>query len=223
MEKDPYNKLLARGPRQRLDAEALRDMALSASGLLSTKTGGPPAKPYQPEGIWEAVAMPQSNTRSYKEDSGEGLYRRSVYTFWKRTAPPASMEILNAPSREVTCVRRDQTNTPLQALVLLNDPQFVESARQLASHAMKSSADPTARLDFITARLLNRKLDAEERKIITGTFTDISAAFAKDTKAATDLLGTGGTPADATLPPGELAAWTVLTSQILNLDEAVTR
>lgn len=223
LEKDPYNKLLARGPRQRMDAEVLRDMALSASGLLSAKTGGPPAKPYQPEGIWEAVAMPQSNTRSYQEDSGEGLYRRSVYTFWKRTAPPASMEILNAPSREVTCVRRDQTNTPLQALVLLNDPQFVEASRQLATHAMKASADPAARLDFITARLLNRTLDAEERDIITGTLTDISATFAKDPNAAAELLKAGGTPADATLPPAELAAWTILTSQILNLDEAVTR
>jgi hypothetical protein len=223
LEKDPYNKLLARGPRQRMDAEVLRDMALSASGLLSTKTGGPPVKPYQPEGIWEAVAMPQSNTRSYKEDSGEGLYRRSVYTFWKRTAPPASMEILNAPSREVACVRRDQTNTPLQALVLLNDPQFVESARHLATHAMKASADPDARLDFITARLLNRALDAEERKIITGTFSDISATFTKDPNAAAELLKTGSTPADTTLPPAELAAWTLLASQILNLDEAVTR
>jgi hypothetical protein len=223
LEKDPYNKLLARGPRQRMDAEVVRDMALSASGLLSAKTGGPPVKPYQPEGIWEAVAMPQSNTRSYQEDSGEGLYRRSVYTFWKRTAPPASMEILNAPSREVTCVRRDQTNTPLQALVLLNDPQFVESARQLATYAMKASADPSARLDFITARLLNRTLDAEERDIITGTLTDISATFAKEPNAAAELLKTGGTPADAALPPAELAAWTLLTSQILNLDETVTK
>jgi len=223
LEKDPYNKLLARGPRQRLEAEALRDMALAASGLLSGKQGGPPAKPYQPEGIWEAVAMPQSNTRSYQQDSGEGLYRRSLYTFWKRTAPPASMEILNAPSREVTCVRRDQTNTPLQALVLLNDPQFVETSRQLATHAMKASAETGARLDFITERLLNRTFDTDEKEIIGRTLGDIRSSFAKDSAAAAEFLKTGATPADASLPADELASWTVLTSQILNLDETVTR
>lgn len=223
LEKDPYNKLLARGPRQRLDAEVLRDLALSASGLLSPKSGGPPVKPYQPEGVWEAVAMKESNTRNYKEDSGESLYRRSLYTFWKRTAPPAAMEILNAPSREVSCIRRDQTNTPLQALVLLNDPQFVEASKQLAAHALKSATEPDARLDFITARLLNRPLDGEERKILRHSLEQALSSFTGDTKAATDLLNTGASPTDATLPAAELAAWTIIASQILNLDETVTR
>ncbi|MGA0846516.1 MAG: DUF1553 domain-containing protein, partial [Luteolibacter sp.] len=116
LEADPHNRWISRGPRRRLDAEPLRDLALAASGLLSAQVGGPPVKPYQPEGIWEAVAMKQSDTRYYRQDQAESLYRRSIYTFWKRTAPPASMEILNAPSREKFCVRRDLTNTPLQAL-----------------------------------------------------------------------------------------------------------
>ncbi|HVJ44815.1 MAG TPA: DUF1553 domain-containing protein, partial [Luteolibacter sp.] len=223
LERDPYNKLLARGPRQRLDAEVIRDLALSSSDLLSQKTGGPPVKPYQPEGIWEAVAMPQSNTRKYKEDSGENLYRRSLYTFWKRTAPPPSMEILNAPSREVSCVRRDQTNTPLQALVLLNDPQFVEACKQLAARALKSSEQANARLDFITKRLLNRTFDASERKIITDSLTEISNTFLKEPEAAVSYLETGATPRDPSIPAPELATWTAITSQILNLDETLTR
>src|SRR5690606_21289193 len=117
-------------------AEMLRDYALATSGLLVPKIGGPSVKPYQPEGVWEAVAMPESNTRHYEADSGDALYRRSMYTFWKRAAPPATMDVLNAPSREVCSVKRERTNTPLQALATLNDPQFVEAARKLAEHAL---------------------------------------------------------------------------------------
>jgi len=222
LEKDPYNRLLARGPRQRLDAEVIRDVALSAADLLSEKAGGPPVKPYQPEGIWEAVAMPQSNTRSYKEDKGDSLYRRSLYTFWKRTAPPPSMEILNAPSREVSCVRRDQTNTPLQALVLLNDPQFVEACRNLATHALKVSSDPNSRIDFITLRLLGRTLDAAERNVVNKSLKQISTTFTGNPEAATALLTTGASPVDDSLPKADLATWTLVASQILNLDETVT-
>ena len=132
LEKDPQNRLLCRGPRFRMDAEMIRDYALAASGLLVEKLGGPSVKPYQPDGVWEAVAMIDSNTRSYDRDTGDNLYRRSLYTFWKRQAPPASMDIFNAPNRETCTVRRERTNTPLQALVTLNDPQFVEAARHLA-------------------------------------------------------------------------------------------
>ncbi len=119
----------------------VRDYALAASGLLSDKIGGPSVRPYQPPGVWEAVAMIGSNTRDYKQDTGEALYRRSLYTFWKRAAPPASMDIFNAPNREICTVVRERTNTPLQALVTLNDPQFVEAARHLAERAIEASAD----------------------------------------------------------------------------------
>ena len=129
---DPENRLLSRGPRFRMDAEMLRDYALAASGLLAPQIGGPSVRPYQPDGVWETVAMLGSNTRFYKADSGSGLYRRSLYTFWKRAAPPASMEILNAPTRESCVVRRERTDTPLQVLVTMNDVQFVEAARTLA-------------------------------------------------------------------------------------------
>ena len=146
LEKDRDNRLLSRGPRFRMDAEMVRDYALAASGLLVPKLGGPSVKPYQPDGVWEAVAMIGSNTRDYKQDRGDSLYRRSVYTFWKRAAPPASLDILNAPNRETCAVRRERTNTPLQALVTLNDVQFVEAARHLATAVLKAKPDTPGRL-----------------------------------------------------------------------------
>src|SRR6185295_12628163 len=154
---DPDNRLLSRGPRFRMDAEMVRDYALSASGLLAPAVGGPSVKPYQPKGIWETVAMEDSNTRFYEQDHGDKLYRRSMYTFWKRGAPPASMDIFNAPSRENCTVRRERTNTPLQALVTMNDPQFFEASRVLAQQAMIAGSGNFQReLDFIAFRLLAR-------------------------------------------------------------------
>ncbi len=223
LEADPANILLARGPRIRLDAEQIRDLALAASGNLSPKIGGPPVKPYQPEGIWEAVAMPQSNTKDYRQDSGESLYRRSLYTFWKRTAAPPSMEILNAPTREVTCVRRDRTNTPLQALVLLNDPQFVEASRALAGNAMTASPELDARMDFITRHLLSRSLDPTERAFVRSTYDTTLATYRNQPEDAAALISTGESAPPADLDPAELATWTLIASQIFNLDEAVTR
>jgi hypothetical protein len=223
LEKDPANKLLARGPRIRLDAEPIRDLALAASGMLSAKIGGPPVRPYQPEGIWEAVAMPQSNTKNYRQDSGESLYRRSLYTIWKRTAAPPTMEIFNAPTRETFCVRRDRTNTPLQALALLNDPQFVEASRTLAAHALKESSDFDARLDHITLRLISRPLTADERSIVRKSLDEVTANFLKQPEDATKLLATGESPASQHANPTELAAWAVICTQILNLDETITR
>lgn len=223
LERDPYNRLLARGPRNRLEAESIRDMALAASGLLAPQIGGPSVKPYQPDGIWEAVAMKESNTRNYKADAGPALYRRSLYTFWKRTAPPPSMEILNAPVREVTCVRRERTNTPLQALVMLNDPQFIEASRQLASLAIKAANDPAARLDFIATRLLGRVPTTDERAILTKSHDQSLATFTAKPDDAKALVTIGATPPDATIPQPELAAWTLTASQILNLDETLTR
>jgi hypothetical protein len=223
LEKDPANRLLSRGPRYRLDAEQIRDLALAASGLLSPKIGGPSVKPYQPEGIWEAVAMPQSNTRNYREDTGEALYRRSIYTFWKRTAPHPAMEILNAPSREVFCVRRDRTNTPLQAFVTMNDPQFIEASRRLAENAIKSSADSQARLDHLSARLLSRTLGKEDRQLALDTYQAALAAYQADAAAATAMISNGASKPDPALDPAELAAWTLVASQILNLDESITK
>ena len=148
-EKDPHNRLLSRGPRFRMDAEMIRDAALSSSGMLVAKLGGPSVKPYQPDGVWEAVAMPESNTHFYRPDHGDRLYRRGLYTLWKRSAPPASLDIFNAPSREVCTVRRERTNTPLQALVTLNDPQFVEAARALAQSALERGGETAElRIDF---------------------------------------------------------------------------
>ncbi|MBC7808047.1 MAG: DUF1553 domain-containing protein, partial [Akkermansiaceae bacterium] len=164
---DPQNRLLSRGPRFRMDAEMVRDYALASSGLLVDKRGGPSVKPYQPGGVWEAVAMPGSDTRDYKQDAGENLYRRSLYTFWKRSAPPASLDIFNAPSREGCTVRRERTNTPLQALVTMNDTQFVEAARFLAQRALtEGGPDDTKRLDFVARRLLARPLKPQERMIL---------------------------------------------------------
>lgn len=222
LEKDPHNTLLSRGPRYRLDAEQLRDLALSASELLSSKVGGAPVKPYQPEGIWAAVAMPQSNTKNYRQDSGESLYRRSIYTFWKRTAPPPSMEILNAPTREVTCVVREQTNTPLQAFVVMNDPQFVEASRQLASKAM-SKDEFGERVDFISKRLIARTLDDSEKAMVKETLDDALTAYTDNPEEAEKLINVGETNPDSSLPAPELAAWTIIASQILNLDESLTK
>ncbi len=174
--KDPENRLVSRGPRFRMDAEMIRDYALASSGLLTRKIGGPSVKPYQPEGVWEMVAMKESDTSKYTRDSGDKLYRRSMYTFWKRAAPPASMDILNAPPRENCTVRRERTNTPLQALATLNDEQFIEAARNLADKAMREApATEDGRLNFIAERILARPLKAEEKKIVTSVLLDLQA------------------------------------------------
>ena len=224
LEKDPGNTLLSRGPRFRMDAEMLRDYALASSGILVDKIGGPSVKPYQPDGVWESVAMLGSNTRFYKRDEGDKLYRRSLYTFWKRAAPPASMQIFNAPTREHATVRRERTNTPLQALVTMNDPQFVESSRFLAQAAMNATPDEFAeRLGFVTARLLSRELDEGERKVAEESYLEFLAHYAADEEDASELLATGEWPVDENLPRPELAAWTMLASQIMNLDEALNK
>ena len=221
LELDPANRLLSRGPRHRLDAEVIRDQALAASGLLVRKVGGPSVRPYQPEGIWEAVAMKESNTRFYKQDAGEGLWRRSVYTFWKRTAHLPSLDIFNAPSREVCTVRRERTNTPLQALVTLNDPQFVEASRVLAERALAEGKDFDARLDAITTRLIARKLAPRERAVAREMLDAARQKFGADAKSAAELVAVGAKPA-AHPDKAELAAWTLVASQILNLDETLS-
>jgi hypothetical protein len=222
-EKDPANTWLSRGPRFRMDAEMIRDYALAASGLLVNKIGGPSVKPYQPEGVWEAVAMIGSNTRNYQPDSGENLYRRSLYTFWKRSAPPASMEIFNAPNRETCVVRRDRTNTPLQALVTLNDVQFVEAARVLASKALQAADTTSARLDFLAQRVLIRPFRAEEQKVVEGLLNELLAHYRDRPAEAGRLIAFGESKADPALNPSELAAWTMLVNSLFNLDEVLCK
>jgi hypothetical protein len=220
LEKDPQNRLLARGPRFRMDAEMLRDTALASSGLLVEKIGGPSVRPYQPPGIWDTVGMPEGDTRKYLQDHGDNLYRRSVYTFWKRQAAPASLEIFNAPSRETCTVHRDRTDTPLQALVTLNDPQFVEAARHLAQESLESKTD---RLDFMAERLLARPLTAKEKKIIESNAGDLLAHYKAEPKAAEELLAVGETKPDTKLDVPTLAAYTMVANELMNLDETLNK
>ena len=224
LEKDPANRLLSRGPRFRMDAEMVRDYALAASGLLSPKIGGPSVRPYQPPNVWEVVGMVEGNTRVYKQDHGESLYRRSMYSFWKRMAPPASLDIFNAPAREVSCLRRERTNTPLQALVTLNDPQFLEAARVLAEKAIKTSAGDVDRtLEFISQRLLCRSLRPTERGIVKASLDDALSHYRANPKAAAELVAVGETKADPATDVAALAGWTLVANQLMNLDETLNK
>ncbi len=223
---DAENRFMARGPRFRMDAEMIRDTALATGGLLVNKLGGPSVRPYQPPGVWEAVAMPESNTRNYVADTGEGLYRRSVYTFLKRAAPPPNMEVFNATAREVCTVRRERTNTPLQALVTLNDVQFIEAARVLAEKSIISSPDandPVSRLQVIAAKLLSRPLRGEELNVLQSELNELLAYYRSDVSAANELLALGATRSSSDLDPAELAAWTMLVNTLMNLDEVLTK
>jgi len=222
--RDPQNRLYARGPRFRMDAEMVRDHALAASGLLVDTIGGPSVKPYQPDGVWEAVAMPESDTKRYKHDTGDALYRRSLYTFWKRSAPPASMDIFNAPSRQACTVRRERTDTPLQALVTLNDPQFVEAARHLAQEAItKGGPNPETRIDFMAERLIARPLKNTEHKIATNGLIALLKHYEQAPADAEKLLAVGASKPDANLDRPTLAAYTMLANQLMNLDEVLNK
>ena len=224
IEKDPDNRLLARGPRFRMDAEMVRDYALSVSGLLEPTIGGPSVKPYQPPNIWEAVAMEQSNTRFYHRDSGPKLYRRSMYTFWKRSAPPASMDIMNAPSREVCTVRRERTNTPLQALLTMNDPQFVEAARVLAENALVSNrGDFKSQIDYIAQRLLARPIGPKELDVVQSSYKDFLSYYDSKPADAAQLLSVGESKANAQLSKPEFAAMTMVANEMMNLDEVLVK
>jgi hypothetical protein len=224
LELDPQNRWLSRGPRFRMDAEMVRDYALAASGLLAPKIGGASVRPYQPPGVWEAVAMIGSNTRDYREDEGESLYRRSMYTFWKRSAPPASMDIFNAPSRETCTVKRERTNTPLQALVVLNDPQFVEASRVLATWAMReTNGEPLASFDFMARRLLCRPLTEPEQAVVMRSWQKFSEDFRDNVENAEALVNVGNQPLDKGLPVVELAAMTLVANQLMNLDEVLNK
>jgi hypothetical protein len=221
---DPENRLLSRGPRFRMDGEMVRDYALAASGLLVPKIGGPSVKPYQPDGVWETVAMIGSNTRFYKQGKGDDLYRRSLYTFWKRSAPPASMDIFNAPTRETCTMRRERTDTPLQALVTMNDTQFVEAARVLAQRALRESNGNLDReIDFMAARLLARLFNEKEREIVKQAYQEFLTYYDAHPEDAQKLLAVGEFKTDLPVPAPQVAALTMVANQVMNLDEVFNK
>ncbi len=224
-ERDPENRLLARGPRYRLDAEMLRDQALAVSGLLCLKMGGPSVKPPQPDGLWFAVGYSGSNTVRFKKDSGhDKVHRRTVYTFIKRTAPPPQLSIFDAPSREATCVRRERTNTPLQALALWNDPQYVECARGLAERALREvGSTAEERVRFMYRLCTARWPDASRLAELVQLARDLQAMYAAAPEEAKKLIAIGEYPPDPQFDPVELATWTMVANTILNLDEVVTK
>jgi cytochrome c553 len=220
---DPDNRLVSRGPRRRMDAEMIRDQALAASGLLVERLGGPSVRPYQPDGIWESVTMPGSDTFQYRRDSGEALYRRSVYTFWKRSAPPASLETFNAPSRESCTVARERTNTPMQAMVTLNDVQFVEAARVLAERVVASDPTPEGRLRRVATNLLGRDLQDEEAAPLLALADGLTRRYTGEPDKAKALASFGESPPREGLAAPDVAAWTMVASSVMNLDEALCK
>jgi len=221
---DPENRLYARGPRFRMDAEMVRDNALATSGLLVERVGGPSVKPYQPGGLWEAVGYTSSNTAKFKRDDGTALYRRSMYTFWKRTSSPPSMSIFDAPSRESCTVRRARTNTPLQALVLMNDQQFVEASRRLGERIMNEAGSTFSdRIAFGFRLATSRPPGPDEIDVLEHLFREHLSEFQQHPQRAKQLIEVGESPRDESLDTAELAAWTMISNLILNLDESVTK
>jgi hypothetical protein len=223
--RDPENRLLARGPRFRLPAEIIRDQALDISGLLKNRLGGPSVYPYQPEDLYKnivvAAALPGSR---YTQSKGDDLYRRSLYTFWKRTVPHPAMTVFDAPDREFCVVRRTVTNTPLQALTLLNDPIFVEAARNLARRAIQEGgAAPDARLALAFRLATGRRPDDEEKRILRKKLDEMLVHYRADEAATQKLVAVGQSPRDASIPASELAAYTAVANMILNLDETITK
>jgi hypothetical protein len=226
--KDPENRLLARGPRHRLQAEFIRDQALALAGLLDDRIGGTSVSPYQPAGLWEELASRLDGknwtAQTYEQSHGPDLYRRTMYTFWKRTSPPPTLATFDAPDRETCTVRRARTNTPLQALVLMNDPTYVEASRKLAERIMKEGGKtPEEQVAFAFRLATARKPKAEETAVLLGLFRAQAQAFRTNAAAAAKLLSVGESGQDKTLDTTELAAWTMVAGAILNLDETVTK
>ncbi|MEM7309212.1 MAG: PSD1 and planctomycete cytochrome C domain-containing protein [Planctomycetota bacterium] len=228
-EHDPRNRLYARASAYRLPAELVRDSALFAAGLLVETRGGPSVRPYQPAGLWKEVSFNNTSDERrdsdfYEPDSGDGLYRRGMYTFWKRSLPPPSLQTFDAPTREVCTVRRGATNTPLQALVLMNDPTYVEAARVFGQRILQEGgATDEARLRFAFRSAVSRCPRDDEMKLLQSTLVGERATFREDVESAKALISNGEFPLDKDLDPAELAAWTTLASVLLNLDETITR
>jgi hypothetical protein len=226
LERDPQNRLLARGPRFRLPAELVRDAALKTAGLLVEQIGGPSVNPYTPFDLWREVShygSTPATAQTFVQDHGDKLYRRSLYTYWKRTAPPPNMAAFDAPNREVCTVARGNTNTPLQALVLLNDTQWVEAARMFAERILAQKGNDAARLRWAFAEGLARVPSEKELAVLAGTLQRERARYAKNETAARAFLAAGEAPRDARLPVAEHAAWAQVAVLVLNLSETVTR
>jgi hypothetical protein len=227
-ERDPENRLLARGPRFRLQAEFIRDQALAVAGLLDGRIGGASVSPYQPAGLWEELMSRADGhkwtAQVYVQSRGADLYRRSMYTFWKRTVPPPQLATFDAPDRETCTVKRARTNTPLQALVLMNDPTYVEASRKLAERVLREGGStPEDRIAFAFRLPLARKPRAEEVAVLKKVLDEQLAHFRENADAAAKLLAVGESPRDEKMDAAELAAWTTVASVILNLDETVTK
>lgn len=222
--KDPTNTLLARGPRFRMDAEMLRDIALESSGLLVEKIGGPSVRTYMPSNVWETVSYTLSDTLHYTQDHGDALYRRSMYTFWKRFAISPDMEAFDAPARDVVCTRRQRTNTPLQALVTMNDPQWMEASRMLAERSMREGGgSPAERINFMSKVVLSHPASPKMTEVLERSYIDMRRRYGSNTRAASQLLAVGEKRRDVGLPGPELAAWTMVANEMLNLDETLNK
>jgi hypothetical protein len=227
LEKDPANLLLSHMPRVRLGAEIVRDQALAASGLLSPQVGGPSVKPYQPGDLWSALTfqnMDEYDTNFYVQDKGDKLYRRGLYTFWKRTILPPHMQIFNAAGREMCSMRQENTNTPMQALAILNDPTFVEAARFLGQRMIREGGERSSdRVRYGFKLLLAQEPNQRKEQVLLGALNDYQSHFIHHQEDANKLLGVGDSKPNADIPESELAAYTMLASVLLNMDEAITR
>jgi hypothetical protein len=226
-QRDPENRLLARGPRLRLQAEFIRDQALAISGLLNDEIGGKSVLPYQPPGLWEELMSREDGknwtAQTYVQSHGPDLYRRTMYTFWKRTSPPPTLATFDAPDRETCTVRRQRTNTPLQALVLMNDPTYIEASRKLAERLMRETKSEKDRVTLAYRLAMARAPKPAEIRVLLKLYQTQLTAYRADGPAAKKLLGVGESGRNQLLDPAELAAWTIVASTILNLDETVTK
>ncbi len=222
--KDPKNQLLSHGPRFRMDAEMLRDIALQSGELLVRKIGGPSVKPYQPANVWEQVSYPASDTLTYVQGHGDALYRRSMYSYWKRMATMPDLDAFDAPMRDVVCTRRQRTDTPLQALVTMNDVQWVEAARALAQRVIREGGKPPEqRIKLMSEILLSHDPPPQMTAVLEGSLAQMEKHYASESKAAHELVEVGEKKHDPSIAEPELAAWTMLASEMLNLDETVTK
>jgi hypothetical protein len=224
LKKDPRNLLLSHGPRFRMDGEMLRDIALQSGGLLVGRIGGPSVKPYQPPNVWEQVSYPTSDTLIYMQDHGQSLYRRSMYTYWKRMASPVNMDAFDAPVRDAVCTRRQRTDTPLQALVTMNDVQWIEAARALAERVIhEAGPKPEDRIDRMSEILLSRDPSPKARAVLENSLEQMQKHYASDLKAAHALVHEGESKPAGKTPEPELASWTMIANEMLNLDEALNK